>query len=92
MKAAMSIVVELLEPALVRSAEDLKLLDLAQVRHVAIKLTSENNWVDEPLYFESKTDQQAAAIATLVEFARITQPSGTSVEIWYQGRSEAFMF
>jgi hypothetical protein len=91
MKAAMSIIVELLEPALVRSTDDLKQLDLAQVKQVAIKVNAANQSSgEEPLYLESRSDQQSGAILTLLEFAETIQPEGTCVEVWFQGRSEEF--
>lgn len=86
MNAVLSIKIDLLEPAKVSSVADIVALDASQIREISICL---NCLVDNG-------NRSVAAVVTstdstvqdLIFLAQTTQPEGTSIEIWFQGRSE----
>lgn len=85
----MTIVIELMEPALAQTADDLAALGSEQIRQVSLRLTS----AEERTHgVETKADPATTNLGELVAFAREVQTEPTTVELWYQGRSEAFTF
>jgi|GEM_PF-3281981 len=94
MQATLSIIVDLLEPALVSTADELKGLDPSQIRRLEMRLTSDKDGSEdtEPARIDGEVDHRLVSMAELVEFAQATQPNATVVEIWYHGRCESFSF
>lgn len=83
----MTIVVELLEPALVQSVDDLLSLDPAQVKQVSLRL---NPLDGDAQGVETRVEPETTSLLELVRFARAAQNEPTTVELWYRGRFEAF--
>ena len=90
MNALLSIELELLEPALVASAEHLLELHPTQIRWVSVRLTADEG-EESSVAFEAQADDSRLAVRNLVALARQSQPHGTVVLVWYQGRSESFL-
>lgn len=99
MKAVLSIELEVLEPAIVGSADQLMDLHPSQIRWVSIRLTADktaDDFADESeeedgsITFEAQSPDTRVAIRNLVAIAQKSQPEGTEVVVWYQGRSERF--
>lgn len=86
-KAKMTLVIELLEPALVQSPEDLLQLDPAQFRQVSLRLTSLDGSVQG---IETQADPLTSNLGEIIAFARKVQTEPTTVELWYRGRQESF--
>lgn len=91
MNATLSIELELLEPVITGSADQLQDLHPSQIRWVSIRLTAPHEEGDsEAVTFEAQADDARAAIRDLIALAQRAQPDGTDVIVWYQGRSETF--
>ena len=90
MNALLSIELEILEPALVDSAERLLQLHPSQIRWVSIRLAADEG-SEESVAFEAKADDSRAAVRSLIALAQRAQPNGTPVKVWYQGRIEQFL-
>ena len=92
MNAVLTIELEILEPTLVASSEDLLQLHPSQIRWIAIRLTSDG---DEgragAAVFSAQSSDSRIAVRALVDLAHQSQPHGTPVVVWYQGRSESFV-
>lgn len=92
MKAILTIELELLEPAIVGNADQLQDLHPSQIRWVSIRLTTEgDDDGPESVAFDARADDAREAIRNLVALAQRSQPEGTTVLVWYQGRSESFL-
>jgi hypothetical protein len=92
MKAVLTIELEVLEPAIVGSASQLQDLHPSQIRWVSIRLTADGEGLEEDsVTFEAQADDARLAIRNLVALAQKSQPEGTAVVVWYQGRSERFL-
>ncbi len=89
MNAVLSIELEILEPALVDSAERLLDLHPSQIRWISIRLTTDGD--ADALTFSSQADDARTAVRSLVALAQKSQPEGTAVLVWYQGRAERFL-
>lgn len=83
MNAVLSIELEISEPALVASARDMRSLHPGQVRWVSIRLAADGA--------DAVTFSSTASLHDLTELAQRSQPDGTAVLVWYQGRSEGFV-
>lgn len=88
MNAILSIELELLEPARVASASELQELHPSQIRWVSIRLTADGA---DSVPFMAQADDVRAAVRNLIALAQRSQPEGTVVLVWYQGRSESFV-
>jgi len=88
MNAVLSIELEVLEPARVSSAEDLLALHPSQIRWVSIRLAAEGD--QDAAVFSAQSSDSRTAIRALVSLAERSQPDGTRVAVWFQGRSESF--
>lgn len=81
----MTLVFDLLEPALVQTTADLVALDPAQIRQASLKLATTGSSARE---LETVVDLGQTTIAELTEFARAVQSEPAEIEIWYRGRRE----
>jgi hypothetical protein len=64
-------------------------LDAAEIKRLEVHLRAdEGHSVDLWL----QTDELRFGLSDLIAFARRTQPEGTAIEVWYQGRSERIIF
>jgi hypothetical protein len=90
MNAVLSIELEVLEPVRVGSADDLLALHPSQIRWISIRLTAEEHEDSEAAVFNAQTSDSRVAIRALVSLAERSQPGGTKVLVWFQGRSESF--
>ena len=91
MNATLSIELDLLEPVIVGSADQLQDLHPSQIRWVSIRLTAETKEGDaDPVTFDAHADEARLAIRDLIALAQRAQPEGTTVRVWFQGRSESF--
>lgn len=88
MNAVLSIELEVLEPVRVGSADDLLALHPSQIRWIAIRLTTDDEGAEA--VFNAQTSDSRTAIQALVSLAQRSQPDGTTVVVWFQGRSESF--
>ncbi|RYG26537.1 hypothetical protein EON82_02975 [bacterium] len=88
MNAVLSIELEVLEPVRVGSADDLLALHPSQIRWISIRLTTEGE--SDGAVFSAQTSDSRLAVQALVDLALRSQPDGTAVVVWYQGRSETF--
>jgi hypothetical protein len=89
MNAKLSIVVELLTPAMVASGADIGQLDPSQVSRITLVLTPEAAEGEKAApRLETEFEHRRTHLIDLVEFARFTQPAGTPVELRFQGRTE----
>lgn len=79
---------EINEPTSVSSAEQLLQLHPSQISWLTIRLTALG---DDPVQLSLNADEGRLSLQDMVEFARRMQPEGTTVEIWFRGRSEQFM-
>jgi hypothetical protein len=86
--AVLSIQQEVLEPVGVGSASDLRRIDPSQIRWLSIKLSTSDPLKDEPLSYTSKAEDGRFDLQQLIDLAQRSQPGGTLVMVWYQGRSE----
>lgn len=97
MKAILCIELELLEPILLESAAQMRELTPEQIRWVSIMLTVDHgeDGGDEnegnPVTFTTQSSDAHFSIRDLVLLAQHSQPEGTDVLVWYQGRSERFV-
>lgn len=92
MNAVLSIELEILEPALVDSADALRGLHPSQIRWIAIRLTTtgDEGGADAAVFSAQSSDSRVA-VRGLVDLAQQSQPQGTAVVVWFQGRSETFL-
>ncbi len=90
MKATLSIDVELHVPALVGSATELAELHPGQIRSISVRIEAVDEVRGEPVSVEALPDLTRVAMRDLIALARASQPEGTRVAVWYQGRSERF--
>jgi len=92
MTAILSIDMELLQPVSVTSVATLLQLHSSQVGRVSIRLsTVEEDGVVDSITFRADPEDPKGAIQNLVSLSQKSQPGGTAVRIWYQGRSEEFV-
>lgn len=92
MKAVLTIELELLEPANVSTAAQLQELHPSQIRWVSIRLTTDSEeGGSDTVTFEARADDARLAVRNLVALAQKSQPEGTAVQVWYQGRFESFL-
>jgi hypothetical protein len=82
----MTLVVELLEPALVQTTDDLLGLDPVQIRQVSLRLNPKDG---SGQGVETKADPETTNLGELVSFMRAVQTEPSTVELWFQGRSES---
>jgi len=90
MNATLSIEMELLEPLIVTSAAQMLDLHPTQIRWISIRLKLETTADENPITFSAQADDSRMAIDSLVSLAQRSQPEGTSVVVWFQGRAESF--
>lgn len=90
MNAVLSIELEILEPAHVASAEHLLQLHPSQIHWISIRLACDEIG-EESVDFEARASDSRLAVRSLVALAQQAQPRGTTVRVWYQGRSESFV-
>jgi hypothetical protein len=83
----MTLVIELLEAALVQSTEDLLSLDSAQVKQISLRLNPTEGTVRG---IETRAAEETTNLGELIAFARAVQTEPTKVELLYRGRSESF--
>ena len=88
MNATLSIELEVLEPVLLSSADDLLALHPSQIRWISIRLTTEGE--PDGAVFSTQSSDSRLAVQALVDLALGSQPKGTKVVVWFQGRSESF--
>ncbi len=92
MNAVLSVELEILEPALVTSADHLLSLHPSQIRWVSIRLTTGGAGDGgKSVTFSAQADDDRVSVQDLVALAQKAQPHGTVVLVWYQGRSESFV-
>ena len=83
---------ELLQPVTVTSASQLEGLHPSQISSVSIRLTATGEGeATESVTFSAQAGDARLAIRNLVALAQRSQPGGTVVMVWYQGRSEEFV-
>lgn len=87
MRATLSLSIELSEPTLIRTADDLRRLDRSKLQMVEIRLAPQGEDTEASAIVAS-ADPMYLTVAEIVNFADRVQPEGTKVEIRYQGRSE----
>lgn len=92
MNAVLTVELEVLEPVLVDTAEGLLQLHPSQIRWIAIRLTTpgDEGGADAAVFSAQSADSRVA-VRALVDLAQGSQPGGTAVVVWYQGRSESFV-
>jgi len=83
MKAVLSLKIDLLEPAHVVTVADVLELQPSQVREISILFAAGGR----PL-IEAVVANVRDVLHDLVSLVQNEQPAGTSIEIWYHGRSE----
>ena len=90
MNATLSIEMELLEPLAVTSAALMMDLHPTQIRWITVQLRHGATSDEDAITFTAQADDSRMAIDSLVTLAQRSQPEGTSVLVWFQGRSESF--
>lgn len=78
---------EINEPAKVGSEEELLRLHAAQIKWISVRL---NNGGESSTGLTCSVTNDRSSLLDLIAFARRSQPEGTSVKIWFRGRSEEF--
>lgn len=88
MKATLTVVLELLEPAHVQTAEDLARLDPAQIKSLAIKLVPLGG---QGSTVTARVGSEETSIGELLDFLKEAEAENTTVELWFRGRSEQIL-
>lgn len=87
MNAVLSIELEVLDPEAIGDGSRLRELHQHQIRWASLRLISEG---ETSACFSLGSDDVRLGFRDLIDVARLAQPEGTSVLVWYQGRSERF--
>lgn len=90
MKATLFIEIELLEPTIIASVAQMLDLHPSQIRSVSIRLKPDETAEGDPSIFSAQVENSRIAIYNLISLAQRSQPEGTMVTVWFQGRFESF--
>jgi hypothetical protein len=87
-RTVLTIEIELLEAVRVSNAEELQEIDPFQIKRLSLGIRSDD--AEETSLYDARAGDLQAAIRELLGLVTRSQPGGTSVRVWYLGRSESF--